>query len=39
MKHQIRERAYGIWIEEGRPHGREHAHRQLTRLELQREAL
>jgi Protein of unknown function (DUF2934) len=25
-EHQIRERAYGIWIEEGRPEGREHAH-------------
>jgi Protein of unknown function (DUF2934) len=23
---QIRERTYGIWIEEGRPHGREQAH-------------
>jgi len=25
-EHLIRERAYGIWIEEGRPHGRDLAH-------------
>jgi hypothetical protein len=34
----IRERAYGIWIAEGRPHGREIAHWQRARHELQREA-
>jgi hypothetical protein len=34
----IRERAYGIWIEEGRPHGRDLAHWQRARHELQREA-
>jgi hypothetical protein len=32
---QIRERAYGVWIEQGRPHGREHAHWQRASLELQ----
>jgi hypothetical protein len=30
----IRERAYGIWIAEGRPHGREIAHWQQARHEL-----
>jgi hypothetical protein len=30
----IRERAYGIWIAEGRPDGREHAHWQRARQEL-----
>jgi hypothetical protein len=35
---QIRQRAYGIWIEEGRPHGREQAHRQRASPELQGEA-
>ena len=34
----IRERAYGIWIAEGRPHGRDLAHWQRARHELQREA-
>jgi hypothetical protein len=34
----IRERAYGIWIEEGRPHGRDLAHWQRAHQELQREA-
>jgi DUF2934 family protein len=34
----IRERAYSIWIEEGRPHGRDLAHWQRARHELQREA-
>jgi hypothetical protein len=34
----IRERAYGIWIAEGRPHGRELAHWQRARRELQHEA-
>jgi hypothetical protein len=34
----IRERAYGIWIAEGKPHGRELAHWQRAHLELQREA-
>ena len=36
--HRIRERAYGIWIAEGRPHGRELAHWQRAHHELQREA-
>jgi hypothetical protein len=31
---QIRERAYGIWIAEGRPHGRDLAHWQRARHEL-----
>jgi hypothetical protein len=30
----IRERAYGIWLAEGRPDGREHAHWQRARHEL-----
>jgi len=34
----IRERAYGIWIAEGRPHGQDLAHWQRARHELQREA-
>ena len=34
----IRERAYVIWIAEGRPHGRDLAHWQRARHELQREA-
>jgi hypothetical protein len=34
----IRERAYGIWMAEGRPHGRELAHWQRAHQELQREA-
>jgi hypothetical protein len=34
----IRERAYGIWIEEGRPHGRDVAHWQRASHELQQEA-
>jgi hypothetical protein len=34
----IRERAYDIWIAEGRPHGRELAHWQRAHHELQREA-
>jgi Protein of unknown function (DUF2934) len=37
-EHRIRERAYGIWIEEGRPHGRDLAHWQRARHELQQEA-
>jgi Protein of unknown function (DUF2934) len=37
-EHRIRERAYGIWIEEGRPHGRDLAHWQRARQELQQEA-
>jgi Protein of unknown function (DUF2934) len=37
-EYQIRERAYGIWIEEGRPHGRDLAHWQRAHQELQREA-
>jgi hypothetical protein len=35
---RIRERAYGIWISEGRPHGRELAHWQRAHHELQSEA-
>jgi hypothetical protein len=31
---RIRERAYGIWIAEGRPHGRDLAHWQRARHEL-----
>ena len=34
----IRERAYGIWIAEGRPHGRDLAHWQRARHELLRQA-
>ena len=34
----IRERAYIIWIAEGRPHGRDLAHWQRARHELQGEA-
>ena len=37
-EHRVRERAYGIWIEEGRPHGHDVAHWQRARLELQGEA-
>ncbi len=37
-EHRVRERAYGIWIEEGRPHGREHAHWRRAYQELQYEA-
>jgi hypothetical protein len=37
-EHRIRERAYGIWIAEGRPHGRDLAHWQRARQELQPEA-
>jgi hypothetical protein len=37
-EHRVRERAYGIWIEEGRPHGRDLAHWQRAHQELQREA-
>lgn len=35
---RIRERAYGIWIEEGRPHGRDLAHWRRACQELQQEA-
>jgi Protein of unknown function (DUF2934) len=31
---RIRERAYGIWIAEGRSDGREHAHWERARQEL-----
>jgi Protein of unknown function (DUF2934) len=34
-EHLIRERAYGIWIEEGRPHGRDLAHWRRASEELQ----
>ena len=35
---RIRERAYGIWIAEGRPRGQGLAHWQRAHHELQREA-
>ena len=35
---RIRERAYGIWVAEGWPHGRELAHWQRAHHELQHEA-
>jgi DUF2934 family protein len=35
---RIRERAYGIWIEEGRPHGRDLAHWRRAHEELCEEA-
>ncbi len=35
---RIRERAYGIWIEEGRPHGCDLAHWRRACQELQGEA-
>jgi hypothetical protein len=35
---RIRERAYGIWIEEGRPHGCDLAHWRRACQELQQEA-
>lgn len=34
----VRERAHSIWIEEGRPHGRDLVHWQRAHQELQREA-
>jgi hypothetical protein len=37
-EHRIRERAYGIWIEEGRPHGRDLAHWRRAHEELQQGA-
>ena len=37
-EHLIRERAYGIWIEEGRPHGRDLAHWRRAHEELQQQA-
>ena len=36
-EHRIRERAYGIWIEEGRPHGRDLAHWRRAHQELELE--
>jgi hypothetical protein len=38
FEHYVRERAYSIWIEEGRPEGRAHAHWQRAHHELQNEA-
>ena len=35
---RIRERAYAIWIEEGRPHGRDLAHWRRAHQELRGEA-
>ena len=35
---RIRERAYAIWIEEGRPHGRDLAHWRRAHEELREEA-
>jgi Protein of unknown function (DUF2934) len=37
-EHRIRERAHSIWIEEGRPHGRDLVHWQRAHHELQHEA-
>jgi hypothetical protein len=37
-EHRIRERAHSIWIEEGRPHGRDLDHWQRAHHELQHEA-
>ena len=37
-EHHIRERAYGIWIEEGRPDGREVEHWLRATKEFEREA-
>jgi Protein of unknown function (DUF2934) len=34
---RIRERAHRIWIEEGRPEGRDVEHWQRARLEIERE--
>lgn len=38
FEYHVRERAYSIWIAEGRPHGRDLAHWQRAHQELQREA-
>jgi Protein of unknown function (DUF2934) len=38
FEHHVRARAYSIWIEEGRPEGRAHAHWQRAHHELQNEA-
>lgn len=38
FEHYVRERAYSIWIAEGRPHGRDLAHWQRAHQELRREA-
>jgi hypothetical protein len=37
-EHRSRERAHSIWIEEGRPHGRDLVHWQRAHHELQHEA-
>ena len=37
-ENRIRERAYGIWVEEGRPHGQDLAHWQRAWRELQPDA-
>ncbi len=37
FEHHVRERAYSIWIAEGRPHGRDLAHWQRAHQELRRE--
>ncbi len=36
-EHRIRERAYAIWIEEGKPDGRDQEHWLLACRELERE--
>ncbi len=37
-EHLICERAYGIWVDEGRPHGRDLAHWRRARHELHLDA-
>ena len=37
-EHLIRERAYAIWVEEGRPDGRDVEHWIKARVEIEREA-
>ncbi len=38
FEYHVRERAYSIWIAEGRPHGRDLAHWRRAHQELRREA-
>jgi hypothetical protein len=33
-EHKIRDRAYALWVEDGRPHGREHAHWEQASREI-----
>jgi len=37
LKDRIRERAHKIWLDEGRPHGREQQHWELARLAIAHE--